>query len=334
MLIAALALAAAQPGQAPSDLSAPLAPLAFLVGHCWQAEVGQRRIDTHCFESLYGGRFVRDWHRVGGGATYEGETIYAWNARTRRVEYTYWASDGGVSRGSLVAHDGLLDFGEDVNRRSNGSEVRIATTWRPSGDTAYDVVWTSPDAALNRRMHYVRVDAAPVRVDSFTRPDGTTDLVHEAIVAAPPAEVYRALTTAEGWRTWAVPHAWADANDSDLLETSYAPAAAPGAPTNIRQRFLLRIPNRLIAFRTVQTPAGFPHSEEYKRVTTLIELEPVGAGTRVRLSGIGYPSGTAGAELAGFFREGNRETLEQLRARFVSGPIDWAARAHQRAQAR
>jgi hypothetical protein len=162
MLISALVLAAAQPEQAPSDLFAPLAPLAFLIGHCWQAELGQRRIDTHCFESFYGGRFVRDRHRVTGGASvYEGETIYDWNAAAGRIEYTYWASDGGVSRGALTTHDGLLDFGEDVNRRADGVDVRIATTWRLSGSTAYDVVWTSPEAGLNRRMHYVRLDAAP-----------------------------------------------------------------------------------------------------------------------------------------------------------------------------
>jgi hypothetical protein len=61
-------------------------------------------------------------------------------------------------------------------------------------------------------------------------------------------------------------------------------------------------------------------------VTSLVELEQACGGTRVRLSGIGYPAGSAGDTLLGFFREGNRTSLEQLRARFVSGPIDWSAR--------
>ncbi|HZG46181.1 MAG TPA: SRPBCC domain-containing protein, partial [Allosphingosinicella sp.] len=99
-----------------------------------------------------------------------------------------------------------------------------------------------------------------------------------------------------------------------------------GDPRHIRQRFLRRVPNRLIAWRTIQTPPGFPHAAEYQRVTTRVELEPAGSGTRVRLSGIGYPAGAAGDALLGFFREGNRSTLEQLRARFVTGPVDWAAR--------
>jgi hypothetical protein len=110
------------------------------------------------------------------------------------------------------------------------------------------------------------------------------------------------------------------------METSYSAQAAPGDPRHIQQRFVLRVPDRLIVFRTVRTPPGFPHAEEYKQVTSVVELEPLGSGTRVRLSGIGYPAGAAGQTLLGFFREGNRTSLEQLRARFVSGPVDWAAR--------
>jgi uncharacterized protein YndB with AHSA1/START domain len=167
---------------------------------------------------------------------------------------------------------------------------------------------------------------APVTVQEQAATDGSRTLTHELVVPAPPEQVYAAFTSAEGWRTWAVPHAWTPAGDPDLLETSYSPAAVPGDPRNIQQRFVLRVPSRLVAFRTVQTPPGFPHAAEFKQVTSLVEIEPVACGTRVRLSGVGYPAGAAGDALLGFFREGNRTSLEQLRARFVSGPVDWAAR--------
>jgi uncharacterized protein YndB with AHSA1/START domain len=165
-----------------------------------------------------------------------------------------------------------------------------------------------------------------VRMEEVSNPDGTRTLRHTLVVPAPPAEVYAAFSTPEGWRAWAVPNAWTVPGDADLLETSYTLGAAPGDPRHIRQRFLLRVPNRLVEWRTVQTPPGFPHAAEFQRVTTRVELEPAGSGTRVRLSGIGYPAGAAGDTLLAFFREGNRTTLEQLRARFVTGPIDWAAR--------
>jgi hypothetical protein len=98
------------------------------------------------------------------------------------------------------------------------------------------------------------------------------------------------------------------AGDPDAMETSYSPAAAPGDPRNIRQRFLLRLPDRLIVFRTVRTPPGFPHAAEFQRVISVVELEPVGGGTRVRLSGTGYPAGRRAMRCWGFSGRGNRAT--------------------------
>ena len=56
---------------------------------------------------------LRDRHVVRGGKQpYEGETIYGWDARQKKVVYTYWASDGGISTGSLERVDGGLMFAE------------------------------------------------------------------------------------------------------------------------------------------------------------------------------------------------------------------------------
>lgn len=162
-----------------------------------------------------------------------------------------------------------------------------------------------------------------VAISASAAADGTHVLVHELAVAAPVAEVWEAVSTAQGWTTWAVPIAW---QEGDMLETSYSPAASPGDPSTIRQQILAREPGRKLAFRTVKAPEGFPHFEAYRQVVSTIELEPLGeARTRVRLTGTGYPDSEAGRELLGFFREGNRTTLEQLRQRFATGPIDWNA---------
>jgi hypothetical protein len=93
---------------------------------------------------------------------------------------------------------------------------------------------------------------------------------------------------------------------------------------SIRQHFLARLPGRLLVVRTVRAPQGFPHFETYARVTVFVELESVDAThTRVRLTGAGYADDEAGRALFGFFRDGNRISLERLRQRFVSGPISW-----------
>lgn len=156
-----------------------------------------------------------------------------------------------------------------------------------------------------------------VAVESRTEADGTATLVHELVVDAPMAQVWQAIATPEGWETWAVPAAWWVEGEPGVLETSYDPADTPGSPSTIRQQFLARIPGRLLAFRTVKAPAGFPHWDSYRLVTSVFELEPEGARTRVRLTSTGYPDSAAGRELVTFFTQGNSETLRQLAARFA-----------------
>jgi uncharacterized protein YndB with AHSA1/START domain len=168
--------------------------------------------------------------------------------------------------------------------------------------------------------------AQEVIVSDRHEADGTLTLSHEVIVPAPRDAVWAALSTPEGWRTWATPVSWVPADDPDGIEGSYNPEARPGGTDLIRQHFVARLPGRLLVFRTVRAPQGFPHFETYARVTIFIELESVDAGhTRVRLTGTGYADDEAGRLLFGFFRDGNRISLERLRQRFVSGPLDWAA---------
>lgn len=165
--------------------------------------------------------------------------------------------------------------------------------------------------------------ATPVAAQTVTEADGTRSLTTEVWVPAAPDAVWQAVATAEGWKSWAVPIAWQIA--PDLLETSYDPAAGPGGANNIQHRLLERIPGRRIVFRTVKTPAGFPHADTLAGMKSTLELIPDGAGTRIRLTGSGYPAGPAGDELLGFFEKGNRITLDRLAARFGLAPLDFLA---------
>jgi uncharacterized protein YndB with AHSA1/START domain len=147
-------------------------------------------------------------------------------------------------------------------------------------------------------------------------PDGSHLMVHEAVVDAEPAEVWTAISTAEGWKSWAVPVAWTPT--PDLIETSYAASAKPGDPSTIRQQVLLRVPGRLMVFRTIKAPAGFPDFDTYSKVVSAFELEPAGDGrTRIRLTGTGYEDSEAGRRLLGFFERGNQVSLDALKARFA-----------------
>lgn len=137
MMLALLIAASAPP------VRDELQPLSFLVGHCWRAEFASgRHVDTHCFEPVFDDKFVRDRHEVTGGEDiYRGETIYGWNAETKRVEYTYWSSEGGVSRGCMVPKGSALEFGNEEHTLADGSKVTISTVWRPSAAAdAYEVI--------------------------------------------------------------------------------------------------------------------------------------------------------------------------------------------------
>lgn len=167
--------------------------------------------------------------------------------------------------------------------------------------------------------------ADKVTVTKAVAADATTTMRHEVLVDAAPAEVWAAISTAEGWMAWAVPIARTVGGDPDLIESSYDPAAKPGGLDTIQQRFGARVVGKSLAFRTVKAPAGFPHWDEYQKVTSLFEIEAVGKQTRVRLTSRGYPDSDGGRALVGFFEGGNAMALGNLRQRFATGPIDWAA---------
>ena len=154
-------------------LSAQLSPLGYLVGHCWAGEFkGGAETDTHCFEALYGGRHVRDVHEVrkaSGERTYAGETIYSWNGKAGRIEYTYVSSDGGVSRGSVKPVEGALDFGDEVYNGPDGKELRISTLWKRSGETAYDAISRSSANATGQRVVTYRRADQPNSATSLAR---------------------------------------------------------------------------------------------------------------------------------------------------------------------
>lgn len=155
--------------------------------------------------------------------------------------------------------------------------------------------------------------------------DGGHTLIHEVDVDAPIAAVWKAISTPEGWRTWAVPAARLVGGDPNLLETSYDPSAEPGGPATIRQSIVARIPGRMLAFRTVKAPEGFPDFDTYSKVVSVFELEALAPErTRVRLTGSSYPNTEAGHRLFTFFQRGNRSALDMLRRRFAEGPADWS----------
>ena len=157
-----------------------------------------------------------------------------------------------------------------------------------------------------------------IRDTSFTEANGSCTIQFTSWLPASPAEVFRTVATPEGWKSWAAPVAFGEVKLNGVLETSYNPNAKPGDAGNIKQQFTELAPDKRVAFRTIQTPEGFPHGEFYKQTTATMELTPEANGTRLRFTHAGFGTGKEFDELHGFFVQGDRQTLEALQKLFVS----------------
>lgn len=161
--------------------------------------------------------------------------------------------------------------------------------------------------------------AGPLEDTSGVEPNGHRIIQLSIGIPAPPAEVWSALTTSEGWRRLGVGFAHVDFRTGGIIETAYAPDATAGAPGNIRNQIVAYVPGRMLAIRNVQAPPGFPHAAEFAETATVMELAPVGDGhTRLTLTATGFGPGPAYDTLYAFFLRGNGLTLEMLRDSFAT----------------
>ena len=143
-----------------APFQAELAPLDFLVGHCWRGDFSAEQQDTHCFDRTDAGQ-VRDRHEVvhKGEKVYWGETIYRWDAAASVIRYTYTDSSGGISTGTARPDGTGLDFGDESYTDKDGGKISLSTRWIRAGDDAYEtLVTSSAHTGIPRRTRYVRID--------------------------------------------------------------------------------------------------------------------------------------------------------------------------------
>lgn len=194
-----------------------------------------------------------------------------------------------------------------------------ATTPMPAGDS------TTPEVSIvGKAITGVALDR-----------DGTRTLVQSIVVEAELPEVWRALTTGEGWRSWAAPNAWVDFRLDGIIETSYRRDARQGDPANIRNRVIAYLPMRMFAIRNLQAPPNAAFDvPTFQSLHTVVMVDATGPrSTRVTFAQPGYKAGEPFDSVFRHFAAGNGWTLEQLRKRFIDGPVDWDKRAAEAAAA-
>ena len=104
------------------------------------------------------GHILRDRHEVVGSG-YGGETIYAWNAETQRIDVMYYANDGGVMSGRVAEEGGVLSV-LDARYISEGGVQLLRSRWVRSGDAFAVETDRFENGAWSRFMRIAYVRAA------------------------------------------------------------------------------------------------------------------------------------------------------------------------------
>jgi hypothetical protein len=117
-----------------------LQPLDFLVGSCWAGDFPNAMgRDTHCFEPMYGGKFVRDRHVLHGKqGDYLGETIYGFDPGKKQIVYWYFSSDGDIDSSSMIPVADGFDFPE--RHLTQPQDLTMRTHWHRIDADHYEAI--------------------------------------------------------------------------------------------------------------------------------------------------------------------------------------------------
>ncbi len=152
VLLCGALLAQVKPAAPAAAVPGKLDAFAPLIGRDWTAPLPRGNVtDTQRFEWMYGKKFIRNTHAVKtakGEVVYEGETVYAWDARASRIVWWYWNTTGGFVEGTLsIGADGAMiaegqNHGDAKQLDRTRSTIRIsADSWTFVSSSEKDGVW-------------------------------------------------------------------------------------------------------------------------------------------------------------------------------------------------
>lgn len=146
-------------------------------------------------------------------------------------------------------------------------------------------------------------------------------VILEAEIAAPPAAVWRALSSREGVRSFFAAEARIEPRIGGAYEIYFIPGNPPGLRGTEQVRILaMEPPRRLLVSWNAPIQFG-----DLRRQQTAVEFElaPAARGTRLTLTHFGWGRGAAWQKVRDYFGQAWPYVLGQLQYRFDHGPIDW-----------
>ena len=190
-------------------------------------------------------------------------------------------------------------------------------------------------AALSAASSAHAADPIAIHESSFKDAGGHRVQQLSVIANASLDNAWKAFTTDDGFRSWAVPVTHITLGNDGMMESSYDTASKIGDPQNIRNRIVAYLPEQLIVLKNEYVPKGAPFDPVLiASIRTIITFEPMdGTHTRVTESQVGYGEGAGYDDMYKHFRDGNAYELHNLAQSFISGPIDWKAKEAAKANA-
>jgi PTH1 family peptidyl-tRNA hydrolase len=147
----------------------------------------------------------------------------------------------------------------------------------------------------------------------------------QVVVPAPVEQVWDAWTTTDGARAFFAPEANIELREDGPYELYFRPDAPPGERGAEGCKVIsFEAPNRL-SF-TWNAPPEIPEVRRGEPTRVDVALRPAGRDrTRVALTHSGWGEGAAWDEAYAYFDRAWGKVLDDLRARFADGPLEWNA---------
>ncbi|HKA90314.1 MAG TPA: SRPBCC domain-containing protein [Haliangiales bacterium] len=163
-------------------------------------------------------------------------------------------------------------------------------------------------------------------VTTTARADADKDLRKEVVVAAPVADVWAAWTTNAGARTFFARGSNIELKRGGAYEILFFPDAPPGSRGAEGLHVLAFVPNEMLSFEW-NAPPKFPELRKLGPTTfVVVQLQPIGPKqTKVVLHQLGWGAGADWDGLYAYFDKAWDWVMGNLKQRFDTGPLDWAA---------
>ena len=140
--------------------------------------------------------------------------------------------------------------------------------------------------------------------------------VNEGVIPAPIDEVWKVLSTSEGYKALGPALAEVDLRVGGTIRSRYRADGELGDAETIENVIVDYRAPVMMTIRISKPPASFPFKDAWKSTWTVLTLTPTDGGTHLRSVSYGYGTDEESLAMRRFFEAGNQHTIETLRRHF------------------